>query len=488
MWTHSTELKTVAIDIKGQWLEDKIWTISTDSRKIAPGQVFWALPGERFDGHDYIFSALQRGASAVVTARPVVESWLNQFPQVTWVFVGDTLKALQELARLRVEALKKDQKTKVLGITGSNGKTTCKEFTYQLARRVFPQHVVHGNQGSFNNHFGVPFNILSAPPDVKILICELGMNHAGEITALSQIAQPDLVVCTMVGTAHIENFGSQEGIAKAKEEIYVSNPNALAVFNLSNSWTLKMAQKDLMTQRLQRIFFVHKRNPPLEGWDREVHLEMDAQVNSQGFLEVWGHIDRYEGRVELPLLGEHQVINIMAASAFHLGLGASPKDLWASLKELSAPWGRNQLVRSARGCTILFDGYNANPESMMALRKTLQSFFGNRPKVGVLGDMKELGDFGFKAHYELGMSFADLNARKIFFVGQYGAEFSQGFYAAGGNPGQLSLVEEIDSTFISQLREEVTKDTLVFIKASRAMKLEKVVEALDPIDFTSLYG
>lgn len=207
--------------------------IGTDTRKNLTGQIFIALKGDSFDAHDYLDKAVQAGAAALLV-HSLPEKFESLKSQTSIILVNDTLKALQDFSH----HYRKSLKTKIIGITGSNGKTTTKEFTAQILGQYKKTHY---SQGSFNNHWGVPMTLLSIPQDADFAVVEMGMNHAGEITQLVHIAEPDIVVCTMVGTAHIEFFGTQANIAKAKSEIYLdSKPETIRIFNQDQDLTFDM--------------------------------------------------------------------------------------------------------------------------------------------------------------------------------------------------------------------------------------------------------
>ncbi|MEK6628547.1 MAG: UDP-N-acetylmuramoyl-tripeptide--D-alanyl-D-alanine ligase, partial [Bdellovibrionota bacterium] len=207
--------------------------LGTDTRKDLTGQVFIALKGVAYDAHHYLDQAVQKGASALIV-HELPEKFQHLKSQISILKVKDTLKALQDFAHHYRNTLN----TKIIGITGSNGKTTTKEFTAQILGQYKKTHF---SEGSFNNHWGVPMTLLSIPQDADFAVIEMGMNHAGEITQLVKIANPDIVVCTMVGTAHLEFFGTQENIAKAKSEIYMeSKSETIRIFNQDQDLTFDM--------------------------------------------------------------------------------------------------------------------------------------------------------------------------------------------------------------------------------------------------------
>ncbi len=460
-------------------LPENFTGIGTDTRKDLTGQVFWALKGESFDAHDFLAQAVAQGAAAVVVDREPTTA-LNAHV----ILVDDTLKALQNYAR----EVRRGFKAKVVGITGSNGKTSTKEF---LASILKPEMKVHWNPGSFNNHFGLPFNLLQTPDDAEVVIAEMGMNHAGELTELCRIAEPDVVVCTMVGSAHIEHFGSNEKIAAAKEEIYLASPaRTVRVYNDDNVWTRKMGERAPTEFPVAKILHFSNQEAALAKKSVDVVLVRDDQASARG-LAVRGRIGDVEGRAETTLLGDHNVTNLAAAAGVAYALGVAPVKLWKNLELCKPHWGRMQLLRAAKGTGILFDGYNANPESMYAMLESLATPAVQRASAGgktfaVLAEMRELGTSAEEAHFELGRRTARAKLSGVYFYGPSSAHFQRGVEAENPSAEMLkntiisdSYKEELALRMASMLNP---KD-LVAVKASRGMKSEQFVLLLEPHDF-----
>lgn len=451
--------------------------IETDSRKPNEQGLFWALKGESFDGHEYVSQAIEQGARGIVVSHPIS----NLPSAVTCYLVDDTLLALQTLANWRAKSFLQAG-AHILGITGSSGKTTCKEFTAQILQHA--GYRVHFNKGSFNNHFGVPFNLLSAPLDSQIIICEMGMNHEGEITRLVQIAEPNMVTCTMVGSAHIEYFGTIDKIAQAKQEIYADPQHQTMVFNLSNPWTYKMyetyfAMGENVRQKIVTFSLLDDKSVPAQ----KASVRMQAKMLPNGYISLYGFIKEVEHQLELAIFGEHHVTNIMAACAQALSLGLSPHQIWAGVKNLKTPWGRTQLVESSVGASLLFDAYNANPESMQALLDLVSQFTASNRKWALLGEMRELGDQSEKAHTELGRQAAQAGLAKVFFVGPSGDAVKRGFLAAGGEDKKIVISDTYKEELAFELQSMLEPKDFVVIKGSRGMKLERFMPYLQSINF-----
>lgn len=454
--------------------------IGTDSRKDLSGTLFWALAGETHDGHDFLKMAVEKGAAGLVVHKtdPLVESLAEK---VAVFLVPDTLVALQDLARSH----RKQLKAPVLGITGSNGKTSTKEF---LAAILSPYRKVHWSLGSFNNHWGVPVSLLSAPLDSEVIILEMGMNHEGEIRDLCRIAFPDIVVCTLVGKTHMEHFGSVDKIAAAKNEIYIDSPaEAIRIYNLDNQWTLAMAQTAFAEYPQAKSIFGFSEKGSSDNTLPEVRVSLRFAGQSAEGVKIEGQIDGQAGTAILPVLGAHHAINAMAAAAMALAVGLAPMEIWRALPNCGSAWGRMQLLKAA--ATVLFDGYNASPDSYRVLFESGPSVAESlkAEKIfGVFAEMKELGAAAAAEHAALGRQAATLTGKafeKIWFYGPSHAAFREAFLLAGGAALTLFTSEDFDSKIAQLIASELREKDLVFVKGSRGMKTERFVQLLIP-DFS----
>lgn len=450
--------------------------LGTDTRKDLQGQLFWALVGEQFDAHDYLDKAVAQGAAGIVTHREPTAEQLQKW-NVSVFLVKDTLTALQDLARF----LRRRAQAKIVGITGSNGKTSTKEF---LARILQSERRVHWNPGSFNNHFGLPFNLIQAPPQAQVVIAEMGMNHAGELTTLCQIAEPDVVVCTMVGSAHMEHFGTTEKIAAAKEEIYLASPaGATRIFNMDNLWTQKMFDHArFQFPESPRLTFSNDpgklRDHRDNGGIDVVLLPQSSQVGAG--LRLQGRIGGVDGQVATTLWGEHNAVNLAAAAACALALGLEPRTIWKNMALCQAHWGRMQSLQGKNEIQILFDGYNANPESMQALLRSVSSV--PKRKFAVLAEMKELGESAPAAHRRLGENAAREGFEAIYFYGPSAQDFAAGAMSAGYDKN-LIISDTYEESLALQVASMLNPEDLVIVKGSRGMKTEQFVRLLQPTHF-----
>jgi UDP-N-acetylmuramoyl-tripeptide--D-alanyl-D-alanine ligase len=434
--------------------------VSTDSREKLNGKLFIALKGERMDAHQFVAAAIGNGASAVMVHEDLPE-FAALKSKAAFFFVNDTLKGLQDLAKFW--RVKHDFLT--IGITGSNGKTSTKEFLYALIKDFKP---TVASKGSFNNHWGVPLSILSAGPDCEILILEMGMNHLGELTTLVRIAQPDIVGVTMVGRSHIGELGSQENVAKAKQEIYFASPSAIGIYNVDNQWTRAMYADAKISARSRMITF-SSHVPRSDVSIRAERLTSDA-------MQVTGEIGGVKGVASVKVFGRHNIVNLEAAAAFAWAAGMTPEAIWKKLNGLEASsWGRNQWIKMPTGTMVLFDGYNANPESMTALLKNLYELEAMGKKFLILGEMLELGSESPSAHREIGELVGKINVDGLWFIGEHHKDVETGLRSTGfANPAFFS--DKFDPAISQQIKSELSPQDVVAIKASRGTKLETVLE------------
>ncbi len=443
--------------------------IASDTRKPMPDKIFFALRGENHDAHQFLAHAVQQGAKALI-----VDQAASLDPQLqtkaSLIQVPDTLKALQDLALF----WRRKHKFKVLGITGSNGKTTTKFFTQTL---LAPHFSVFAAEGSFNNHWGVPFSLLGADSKTEVVIQEMGMNHSGEIRRLCEIAEPDFVCVTMVGRSHIGELGSQEAIAKAKEEIYEYSPNAISIFNRDNEWTRDMLDRAKAKGRSAAVLTFSSFEEGADVVLRATHMDLDG-------ITLKGQIGGISGEARIPVIGRQNVSNLAAASALSLAAGVSGENIWKSLPNCRTAWGRNQIVRLQSGARAIFDGYNANPESVRALLKNLYEFEGRGKKLVILAEMLELGNESSKAHREIGLLAGQSGLDWIWFMGPHRADFEAGVRDSGFDKN-LIISESYELSLAHKIRSVLKDGDIAVIKGSRGMKMERVLEALDPLDFAA---
>ncbi len=429
-------------------------------------KIFIALVGENHDSHDFVETAVKNGATGVMVHR-WDKSWDHLKKKVSFLLVEDTLKALQDFSL----AWRKTLRAQVIAITGSNGKTTTKDFLGQILSQAGPTHV---NRGSYNNHWGLPMTLLDGEPSHKYIVTEMGMNHSGEITNLVAIAQPNIVTVVNVGRAHIGNFSDGiDGVAKAKEEIYqASGPQTRFVFNFDNPYTLKMS---LTHKKSDSIFFSTK--------DQSADVFLSLKNKKAQSLEVTGHIKNIKFTTDLQFWGDQNVENLAAASSLALAAGLDPQSIIDSFQFCSTGWGRNQWIKLKSGATTLFDAYNANPDSFDQLFKNLQtSWSKDHQYFGIFGEMRELGEQTQSEHYKLGQRAAEFNWSKCLFIGPSGESFRQG-YESKKNQIKPIILDTYEQTLDLDLHSMLNQTSLIIIKGSRGSALERIVKRLQPLYF-----
>jgi UDP-N-acetylmuramoyl-tripeptide--D-alanyl-D-alanine ligase len=425
--------------------------VAIDSRTVNEGDLFVALAGDRFDAHLFLKDVAEK-ASGLVVAKPD-----KSLPLPQWV-VADTTKALGDLARLR-----RDEFTgPLIAVTGSTGKTSVKESIAAILRQTGS---VHATAGNLNNHIGVPLTLLSMNDDTDVAVIEMGASAAGEIAYLCDMAKPDIALINNVQSSHIESFGSVEGIASAKGEIYVGlKPSGTAVLNLDevwcNQWQELIAGKNLITYSFADTGAdLFARDPQLLG-----------NGCYQFVLCVPDLAERpdYEQPISLSVPGAHQINNALAAAACGLAAGASMQQIASGLGSLSAVAGRLDIKQARSGATVIDDSYNASPSSFEAAINVLANYPGRR--VLVMGDMAELGDDASKLHSQVGIYAQQAGIDALYSLGDLSAHASLAF--GGSHFAERDLLTDA-------LARELRSGSVSFlVKGSRSAQMELTVEML----------
>lgn len=437
--------------------------LTLDSRAITPGNAFVALLGERVDGHDFVSVALDAGARAVLVTRSVgdladaVADAERRGAAI--VRVADGLEAIQALALHHRSRLF----CPVIGVTGSTGKTTTKDFLVSVLSRRFKVVATAGNQ---NNDLGVPLTIFNAGADTDVLIVEMAMRGAGEIARLAHIARPTAGLITNVGTSHIELLGSQEAIASAKGELIASVDATGAVFlNGDDAFSAAIAESALA---------------PITYYGYCEGCAVTAEgvaVDSMSLPTFDLIVNENHARVRLSVPGRHNVYNALAAAAVALHLGMDIREIAAGLEDARAGDMRMQSFQTASGITVINDAYNANPTSMRAAVETLAGMTAATKRVAVLGDMAELGSLTELAHFRIGEDVAHTDIDVLVTVGERARHIADGARAAGMDDRAVRPCVTVAEAG-EVLDDVVEPGDVVLIKASRVMGLEAVVEGL----------
>jgi UDP-N-acetylmuramoyl-tripeptide--D-alanyl-D-alanine ligase len=426
--------------------------VNTDTRKLQAGDLFVALKGDNFDAHDFVRRAGSLGAVGAIVAHPV-ESELPQI--VVPPENGGTLAALQRYAA----SWRADFRMPVVAVTGSNGKTTTK----QMLAAIFAAHgPVLATDGNLNNHIGVPLTLLRLRAEHRTAVVEMGANHPGEIAALAAIAKPDIGIVTQAGDAHLEGFGTREGVARAKGELFAAlGGGGIAVINRDDAyyplWQQMAGSASAISFGLHEQADVCALSVTPEPADAP--LAMRFELRAPG-----GRVT-----VRLPLPGRHNVANALAAAAGAIAVGMDLTQIAAGLAQVHGVSGRVSWKSSREGARLIDDTYNANPTSMGAALELLAGLGGER--IAVLGDMGELGPESARLHFEVGRKARALGIDALFALGKLARESAGGF---GEQARHFESVEDLAAALRPRLATGVT----VLVKGSRSARMERVVAAL----------
>ena len=453
-------------------------TVEFDSRKVTPGGLFVAMPGERVDGHDFAARAVAHGAVAVLAAREVdapsviVPPVAVDGPSRVYALAGDTdgsgAAVLAGFAALAREVARRLTAKGMLtvGVTGSAGKTSTKDL---IAALLSARGATVAPPGSFNNEIGHPWTVLRADEQTRHLVLELSARGVGHIAGLCTIAPPAIGAVLNVGTSHIEEFGSQETIAQAKGELVEALPeDGVAVLNADDPYVSAMASRT----KARVVTF----GRALDADVRAADVDLDAQARASFTLVTAAG----EARVALNLHGAHMVANALAAAAVALAAGMSPADVAEGLSAAKAVSARRMAVETTDdGVTVINDSYNASPEATREALKTLVAISGagNGRAWAVLGPLAEMGADHDRIHEEIGRLAADLAVDRLVVVGAAAQPMHRGASRAGSRGEEPVLVPDVDAA-VDLLRTELRAGDVVLVKAANAHRLWRVADAL----------
>lgn len=428
--------------------------VCTDSRSVQPGDLFIALAGERFDGHEFLAHAAKQGAAALVMGLSRAAALP---PGAAGILVDDTRAALAQLAA----RYRQDFDLPMVAVGGSNGKTSTKELLARLLRQQFP---TLASEASFNNDIGVPLTLLRLEKQHRAAVVEVGTNHPGELAPLLGIIRPQFGVITSIGREHLEFFGNLEGVAREEGTLAEMLPGDGVLFlNGDSPFMDGIAART--RARVERVGIGAGND-----W-RVTVLGMD--LRGARFLVEAPRAD-FCGEFQMPLLGRHQVVNAVLAMAVAAAIGVSAEQVRAGLAAAVPAKMRLQLTEM-NGFQVLNDAYNANADSMLAALETLKDLPCPGRRVAVLGDMAELGEQSEPAHAEVGRFAAISGVGRLICLGKHAATVAGAARANG-----LADVREFPDaeTALAVIRGLVVPGDLVLVKASRSARLERVVEAL----------
>jgi UDP-N-acetylmuramoyl-tripeptide--D-alanyl-D-alanine ligase len=436
-----------AMEIKG---------VSIDSRKIREGELFVAIKGDRFDGHDFVPEVMKKGAWGAIVDRSMLESQFGKFGGLPNIIpVEDTLRALQEISFLHRNKFS----LPMVGITGSNGKTTTKEMTAGILGQNGP---VLKNEGNLNNHIGVPLTLMQLGKDHRAAVVEMGMSAAGEIDLLARLVSPDVGIITNIGPAHLEFLGTLDRVADAKAELLDSiRAGGTAVLNADDPYFTTL--KDKWSGRVLSF-----------GIEQHADVRACAIRQDKDFTDFTLEAAGAKVNVRLRAVGRHNIYNALAAAAAALALGMPLESIKYGLDDF-APVAMRSELKVIKGRTVLADHYNANPGSVKAALETIVTLRPGARSVAVLGDMLELGPTSVEEHREIGRIAARLGVDVLIALGPLAKHMLEGAREAGMRSERL-IAAGSHSEAAARLAKESKNGDAVLIKGSRGMKMEKILE------------
>ena len=445
---------TAGILVSGKQ-ENTFYGISTDSRQVSKGNLFIALKGEKFDGHDFVRKALDQGAASILMQD---EEKINQAlvdKAIAVIKVADTLTALGDLAH----EWRKMFFSPVIGLTGSSGKTTTKEM---MAAVIGRKKNILKTEGNLNNLIGLPQTIFRLTGEHELVILEMGTNARGEIKRLTQIAMPDIGLITNVGPAHLAGFGSMDVVRDEKSDLFLNmSPSGIAIINLDDKAVTTAAER----WNGRRITFSMSPNADVTVKDIERNGVKGVRFN----LVVGGSTQK----VEMKIAGLHHVHNAMAAAAAAIAVGIDQKTIAEGLAAFRPFSGRMEMIRLHNGAFLLDDSYNANPASVREALMTLKDLKAHHNGYVFLGDMLELGTEAGEMHRKIGMLIATIGVNALFLQGDFAEVTASGAKEGGLSPENIFFLSD-EEKGIDYLREHLKKGDWIMVKGSRRMKMEKI--------------
>ena len=459
--------------------------VTTDSRNCPEGSIFFALKGETFDGNKFAVSAIEKGCAYAVVDDPQLSPCFRGTseaegvnnsslltPHSSLIVVDNVLDTLQQLARYHREQLG----IPVVGITGTNGKTTTKEL---VATVLSKKYRVHYTQGNFNNHIGVPLTLLSIKPDCEIAVVEMGANHPGEIKTLANIALPTCGLITNVGKAHLEGFGSLEGVINTKKELYdnLAERGGHVFVNANNELLLNALRKSyssLLTLH-SSLISTYSSNPDVAADVKgrllrcAPYVEFEWHFFDKGSKTFGSQFSTLNSQLSTHFVGAYNLDNMLAAITVGLHFGVAEEDICSAISEYVPANNRSQLTKTERN-TLIVDAYNANPTSMMAAIDNFDLMEGEN-KMAILGDMLELGEQSEVEHQNIVRRLIDSKIEKVTLVGK---EFKRACETLGVN--KFEIVDSLDDDFKSQISN--FNSQLILLKGSNGIGLYKLIPYL----------
>ena len=462
-WTLSEILKATGGELLSGEIEHRFDAVSTDSRSIAPNDLFVAIVGEVHDGHVFISDAVEQGIGGLLVDRKKagdlpISVWQTQ--KIACVAVSDTTRALGDLAafhRARTDVA-------LIAITGSNGKTTTRQMTAAVVARKFNTLSTIGN---YNNQIGVPLTLLRLARQHRWAVVELGTNRPGEIARLTQICSPDIGVITNIGPAHLEGLGSLDGVMREKGQLIEHlKPEGQAVLNVDDRRVSKIAAETRRKQKDVLLF----------GLSEKADIRATAVNEKATGISFSLDLPQESLTVDLKAAGQFMVTNSLAAAAVGQLLEVPPADIKVGLETFEPVWGRMDILETANGIHVIDDSYNANPDSMKAAITTLKSLRANNRSVFVAGDMLELGAQAEALHRQVGVWAAAAEIDKLWVTGEYADAVAVGARDAGMKSENVIIGSQ--ETILDSLKESLKPGDWVLVKGSRGARMDNIVKGI----------
>lgn len=437
--------------------------VSIDSRKIEPDELFIAIIGDTHDGHAFIPEVLERGVNGLMLDKQHVRGFLSSHDRkqkTTCIAVADTRKAIGSLALFQ----RKRSGVTLSAVTGSSGKTTTRTMISKVVEQKFSTLSTIGN---FNNEIGLPLTLLRLGDGHEQAVVEMGMNHAGEITRLARICQPDIGVITNIGRAHLEGVGSIEGVMNAKGELLSEiKPGGTAILNAEDTRVVMLSER----RRGNTLFYGFSEKADIRGINSRV---------TEGRTSFSICFPDSKTDVALNTCGDFNVLNALCAAAVGYCLGLSNAEIRKGIESFEPIKGRMNIQSGRNGITIVDDTYNANPDSVRCAIAAFQSLRRGARGIFVMGDMFELGDHSQELHHEIGEIAAASGITSLYLTGNHAEEVALGAKGKDMNEKQIFIggIEDI----IQQLKRNLISGDWLLVKGSRAMKMERVIEGLKEI-------
>lgn len=422
--------------------------VCIDTRKIEKNNIYFALKGENFNGNEFVIEAFNKGASIAIIDEVLYKD--NKEVRGTIIKVENSEKALLDLAKFYRAKLG----LKVIGVTGSCGKTSTKDL---IAALLSEKYKVFKTKGNFNNQIGLPLMVLELDKSIDVAVLEMGMSDLGEIDILANCARPDIAVITNIGLSHIENLKTQDNILKAKSEIFnYFNENNILIINGEDEYLSKIKNKCF---EIIKIGYNHE-------YDINAYNIILREDNSTFNISL----DNQEYKFDLPMPGKHNILNCMLAIGVAKKLNVTIEEMIKGINNLEATSMRLEIIKN-RSNIIINDCYNASPDSMKSSLDVLNTYKDKR-KVAILGTMNELGDESIKAHIEIG-EYAKDKVDLLIAIGKYKNEYKKGYSK------ENIIIFETKEEFINKKETIIKKNDVILVKASRGIKFEEIINSLE---------